>query len=484
MNLNPDLTYAFAAEITKVEPDGDDLIVYGKATGPDLDLDGDRCDPAWLKKAMPDWFEWGNIREMHQPVLAGIGLELTEDGDDWYIKSKCIDPTVQKKIKAGGYKGYSIGIKNGERHNGIIDAGIICEVSYVDRPCNPTAKLALAKSAGGPDAPWEAAETPTRTPKTVEIQPGEDIKKALERSPEPVLADEWKGGFTKAIDQHKLDNDDVKGAFKAIARISDLIISEAKGLGQGDLHEIYDIQRLMDAACALQCFIGAEQGETDKRSQDDALPEYATYAATPDDDDALKKYVSAAARRSAAKAGNALPDGSYPIRNTKELHAAIVLAQSGHGNVAAAKKLIKRRARELGAQSMLPASWGGGKSKMKSKKNKANAPATTKALSTESGTVVPSNLTEIVKTAVAEAAKADKKRIKALEADLAKVLATPIPGGPQIVAPAQQRTADDETADKIKSLRAQAAASPRAIAKDINAYADKLEAAARSSRAS
>jgi hypothetical protein len=45
------LTYAYAAEIVKSERDADGhLIVYGKATGPDLDLDGQICDPKWLKK--------------------------------------------------------------------------------------------------------------------------------------------------------------------------------------------------------------------------------------------------------------------------------------------------------------------------------------------------------------------------------------------------------------------------------------------------
>ena len=53
-------------------------------------------------------------------------------------------------------------------------------------------------------------------------------------------------------------------------------------------------------------------------------------------------------RKQAAKEGNALPDGSYPIRNAHELHSAAVLAASGHGDAAAAKRLIKKRAGELG----------------------------------------------------------------------------------------------------------------------------------------
>jgi hypothetical protein len=43
------------------------ITVYGKMTGPDLDLDEQRMDPEWLAKAVPEWFESGaNVREMHK----------------------------------------------------------------------------------------------------------------------------------------------------------------------------------------------------------------------------------------------------------------------------------------------------------------------------------------------------------------------------------------------------------------------------------
>ncbi len=65
--------------------------------------------------------------------------------------------------------------------------------------------------------------------------------------------------------------------------------------------------------------------------------------------------VPQAERDQAVKDGNALPDGSYPIRDAHELHSAAVLAASGHGDVPAAKKLIRKRAKELGVSlSHLP----------------------------------------------------------------------------------------------------------------------------------
>ncbi len=63
----------------------------------------------------------------------------------------------------------------------------------------------------------------------------------------------------------------------------------------------------------------------------------------------IRLSVTQADRDKAKGAGNSLPDGSYPINNAKQLHAAAVLAASKHGNWKAAKSLIRRRAKELGA---------------------------------------------------------------------------------------------------------------------------------------
>jgi hypothetical protein len=68
---------------------------------------------------------------------------------------------------------------------------------------------------------------------------------------------------------------------------------------------------------------------------------------------------SAEERRKSASKGHALPDGSYPIPDKKHLHSAAVLAASKHGNWQAAKRLIRKRARELGVElSSLPGFGG------------------------------------------------------------------------------------------------------------------------------
>ena len=147
---------------TEELPDGT-IMVYGKAAGPDLDLDQQRCDPAWLRKAVPDWMTFGNVREQHGAIAAGVGKALTGQGDDWYLKAHVVDPTTVLKVRTGVLKGFSIGIRNyrtvtdASAPKGRIVDGIIPEISLVDRPSNPTALMSIAKAAGTALAPVDQA---------------------------------------------------------------------------------------------------------------------------------------------------------------------------------------------------------------------------------------------------------------------------------------------------------------------------------------
>src|SRR2546430_17095322 len=80
-------------DIVKHERNADgDLLVTGRATGPDLDLDRQICDPGWLAKAVPEWYQTGaNVREMHTSIAAGRGDELVQNGDGWDLRSLVVD---------------------------------------------------------------------------------------------------------------------------------------------------------------------------------------------------------------------------------------------------------------------------------------------------------------------------------------------------------------------------------------------------------
>jgi hypothetical protein len=148
-------TTSVFAEIIKTAPQADgSLLVHGKATGSDLDLDQQQCDPKWLKKAMPEWFKIGNIRESHDAKRAvGKATDYESVDGDHMITAKVVDPLSKAKIEAGILTGFSIGIKSPRImksetvKNGIICDGQIIEVSLVDRPALPTATLTICKAA-------------------------------------------------------------------------------------------------------------------------------------------------------------------------------------------------------------------------------------------------------------------------------------------------------------------------------------------------
>jgi len=154
--LMNDFTTAYASILKYDENDDGTLMVYGNATDDSLDLDQQICDPAWLEKAMPDWFtSGGNIREMHGPNAAGVAKEYENKNGKHIIGVHVVDPLAVKKVKAQVYRGFSVGIKaprvvrDNKAANGRIIDGSIIEVSLVDRPANPNAKLILAKSVDG-----------------------------------------------------------------------------------------------------------------------------------------------------------------------------------------------------------------------------------------------------------------------------------------------------------------------------------------------
>lgn len=164
--MGEQLTYGYVGDIVKSVPQEDgSLMVYGVATSARVDLDGQACDPKWLQKAMPKWFEFGNVREQHSNIAAGVGVEMSEDESGrWWLKTRVVDRGTIAKVEAGVLKGYSIGVRNGQvmrgkaaahAPNGVICGGDVAEVSLVDRPCNPDGSFTINKSFSGEEGPAE-----------------------------------------------------------------------------------------------------------------------------------------------------------------------------------------------------------------------------------------------------------------------------------------------------------------------------------------
>jgi hypothetical protein len=151
-------------ELTKLEAlDDGSIRVHGIASTGARDAAGEIVLPEAVRAALPAYMAFGAIREMHQPRAAGAALsaEVDEDGAT-RLCAHVIDPVAVQKVKAGVYKGLSIGGKVLSRDP--VDPSVITsirldEISLVDRPCNPEAVIDLWKAQGlGPKAAPTNAE--------------------------------------------------------------------------------------------------------------------------------------------------------------------------------------------------------------------------------------------------------------------------------------------------------------------------------------
>lgn len=245
------------AEIVKAERNAEgDLVVVGKATGPDLDLDQQICDPTWLKSAMPAWMSsGGNIREQHSSIAAGVATELEQRGDAWMVTATVVDPVSARKVEKGVLKGFSIGIrgprvvKDADAPGGRIVSGTIVETSLVDRPANPTCTLVLAKMAKpGPQGDAEISKGLVHVEELHDpaAEPLAALEKALQ-------------GFDLVAVQKGNSKAQVKDARRAIALLAGVVQAEAACLADGSPTAACDIDTVMGAIRAIEYFLAREK---------------------------------------------------------------------------------------------------------------------------------------------------------------------------------------------------------------------------------
>lgn len=124
----------FYIPITRV--DEEKRMVYGYATTEAVDSYGTVIDLDSVKRCLPDYLQWRNIREMHQPSAVGRADDITLDENGLYIGAKIIDDQAWKKVKEGVYKGFSVGGKKDYQEDDRIFMKRINEISLADRPSN------------------------------------------------------------------------------------------------------------------------------------------------------------------------------------------------------------------------------------------------------------------------------------------------------------------------------------------------------------
>jgi hypothetical protein len=256
VGMNDLTTSYFSIEKADRQADGT-LMVYGKATDDSIDIDQQICDAAWLDRAMPDWFKsGGNIREQHSSIAAGVAKEYEVKADGHYIHALVVDPISVKKVENGVLKGFSIGIKSPrvvrdtKAVNGRIIDGQIVEVSLVDRPANPNAKLMLAKSVDGESSLIQVEEL---------VETDALQSEAVAETKETPLDKSVTVAVPKSIvgDILKFDKAQYEAAREALAN---LIAIEAGEMREGH-NEIQSIGHLLEAVAHLHAWYEGEEAE-------------------------------------------------------------------------------------------------------------------------------------------------------------------------------------------------------------------------------
>jgi hypothetical protein len=343
----------FSFPIEKVEDAGDGTVeVIGKATDGSLDSDLQVVDPDWSRKALQEWFDTGgNLRVQHNAQRDPAGKGIQVEGHS--VRARVVEPVAVKLVKAGVLQDFSVGIMNpdirrhtdpavkhldpqGKAVNGVITGRAdgmskIGEVSLVDRGSNFATRFAMVKAAATGEPEWVGELT----------APDEVIAKVARPAKPETVTVELPRNMSLSIKpsdlaklttfKQRLAQDAAKTAAPAAAKCD----SDS------------------DAAMLAAEPDGDQNAAAEDGDDDDAKAFKAAEGAV------YKRDIDTATRRRLAAEGKALPDGSYPIENAEDLGNAKTLAVSGHGDVAAARKLIARRARELGVPNPLK----GGKKK-------------------------------------------------------------------------------------------------------------------------
>lgn len=285
-----------------------------------------------------------------------------------------------------------------------------------------------------------------------------------------VLADLEKLGLTTAL-LTKADDDsdgeaeqpDIDGATAAIAAIAALIISEAESLAKGNLNEACDIALLLQAVEALKWFSCREAAE-DNDGADMALADEADLTKAGKKSNLAPPFKK--------KDSDEDDDDSDDDDEDDEDKKPTPKAKKTAAKADAGELLTK-----ADAQTAIKAAV-------------AEALAATAATTETSPTETPETVTkaavaDMVKTAVAEARKADEERIDTLTADLAKATSdletikqTPIPGGPVLMRTAnQQGAATKSDADVLRTQAAELLAKANAFSSNRDLAAGYRERA-------
>jgi len=323
-----DIKYAYFGGLTAKRGEDGIMRVKGLATDDTLDLDEQICDPAWLAKAMPEWMAIGNVREMHQSKAVGKALEMEQVGSGFVVESKIVDKEAAMKVEEGIYTGYSVGIKgarvvkDAKAPGGRIVDGTIVEVSLVDRPANPSARIEIAKAVNG------------------ELVKGEAV---LEKAESPTMNAEAKMTEEPGIADEVLDHD-IPQTCQSCA-------------GTGKKSNVMGNTQETDCEVCGGTGHQPEGRESNIEPVRQGIPqELENRDMKSAEPDVEKKDYSDKERKAMADKGQAMPGGGFPIKTVADLENAIQSIGRAKDRASTIAH-IKARAKSLGKESLIPDEW-------------------------------------------------------------------------------------------------------------------------------
>lgn len=474
------------APIVKSEKTADGtLIITGKAADSALDRDYQIADPAWLDSAMSKWFsapDGGNVREQHdakRAVGTAVHYEKRDDGGH-YLTAEIVDPIAILKVEKNVLRGFSWSARNAAvttdkaAPGGRINRGDIYEVSIVDRPSNPGCLFTMAKAddAGElrvldepavvePDKDTEKADEDSvrvtvkgervnpavfaeilkslgKTP-TAEL-PGVEITTTVRADGSPLTVEKRdyskderdaaaKDGSAMKDGSFPIKNaTDLKKAVGLVGNAKDPkaakahVISRARALNLVDkLPDSWGISKADQIVADISALVPGALVKADGGDAFDPDTEVS-------DVDAGNSAIACIARLIISEAQGLAAGRMEEIWDIQTLvNAAVSLQCFVSSETYQEAELMSDAAKaeaatETGVEPAEPDT---------TKTDEAGAePAVEKTEATPQGELTKSDLSDLLQDTITKAVQPFQERVTALEGELAKVLATPLPGGP------------------------------------------------------
>jgi len=328
--------------------DEEKRMVWGYASTPSKDSQGEVVTLEAIKAALPDYMSWANIREMHTSSAVGVTKEAHVDGTGLYIGAKVVDESAWQKCKEKVYKGFSIGGKKLQKVGDTIQQLQLMEISLVDRPANPDCRIEVIKVA----SPGTPETNPYTSAFSKLLDLGKDLLGLAKAGPSAA-----RDGFSlpggKATGTNAQTDPFLPNVIDHPANYTDpLKAAENNGIAMGDEEKKLQENKAKDRAL---------QDEEDQNAELQAkLDRIAGNVG--------KREFTEKERKHLAESGEALPDGSFPIASVDDLENA-VRAVGRAGDYEKAKAHIISRAKALKATDHLPADWPGSTKQEKSTMN-------------------------------------------------------------------------------------------------------------------